>query len=104
MSDPASVIGLLSGGDIDIVDFKPPIMVFDFEVPLTYMVWPAPEVAIQLTFGASAVSPFIRPISHACYCVSDPLFNACSFLNSRICNGNTIKFDLLCFFCLSSMI
>ena len=87
MSDPASVIGLLSGGDIDIVDFKPPIMVFDFEFPITYRVWPAPEVDIVLAFGASAVSPFIRSISHSCYCVSDPLFNACSFLEIRDCNG-----------------
>jgi hypothetical protein len=51
VSDPASVIGLLSGGDIEIVEFHPPPLLFSFEKSKFFIIFSPPPVKLTLTFG-----------------------------------------------------
>lgn len=68
LSDPASLIGLLSGNDIQVVDFSPPELVFAYEVELYFLLWTPPnvelivsfEVVVTLKFGIILDSKGIR--------------------------------------------
>ena len=50
----ASIVGLLAGEDIEIIDFKPPEMTFSFEKDIPITVWTPPNINIVLGFGFSA--------------------------------------------------
>ena len=55
MSDPAGqLLGIFSGKDIEIVDFKPPPMVFVFKVEISILLFVPPAVYLVLGFSASA--------------------------------------------------
>ena len=55
MSDPASVLGLFSGGDIEIIEFHPPPVEFVFEKSIDVLLYAGgPLVYMILSFGASA--------------------------------------------------
>lgn len=54
MSDPASILGLLSGGDIEIIEFHPPPLIFHFEKSKFVVLFSAPLVKLTLTFGVYA--------------------------------------------------
>eukprot|EP00956_Cyclotella_meneghiniana_P007633 scaffold10249_cov59-Cyclotella_meneghiniana.AAC.2 len=54
LTDLASIVGLLAGEDIEIIDFKPPEMTFSFEKDIPITVWTPPNINIVLGFGFSA--------------------------------------------------
>jgi hypothetical protein len=59
MSDPASALGLLSGGDIQILEFRPPPVEFMFEKEISILLYAGgPLVYLILAFGCSATLEF----------------------------------------------
>jgi hypothetical protein len=59
MSDPASVLGLLSGNDIEILEFRPPPVEFMFEKEISILLYGGgPLVYLILAFGCSATLEF----------------------------------------------
>ncbi|GAX18396.1 hypothetical protein FisN_2Lh003 [Fistulifera solaris] len=55
MSDLTSVVGLLSGGDIQIVDFTPDPVTFAFTFELFFVLYTPPTVELAITFEFTAV-------------------------------------------------
>lgn len=54
MADPASVLGLLSGKDIEIIEFRPPPLVFAFSKEISILLYAGgPLVYLNLGFSAS---------------------------------------------------
>jgi hypothetical protein len=70
MSNPASLLGLLSNKDIEIIDFRPPPMTFSFEarfrIPLNAIV--DLVVKLYLEFGASARVEFALVLGKLIVC------------------------------------
>jgi hypothetical protein len=55
MSDPASALGLLSGGDIELLEFRPPPIEFMFEKEISVLLYAGgPLVYLILAFGCYA--------------------------------------------------
>lgn len=62
------MLGLFSGEDIEIVDFKPPPMEFMFEISVKYLIWSPPAVFFELGFSCTATLEFalVRTIKLFC--------------------------------------
>lgn len=59
MDDPAqALLGLFSGEDIELVDFRPPPMVFGFEKEISILLFAPPTIYLIFGFGASATLEF----------------------------------------------
>jgi hypothetical protein len=58
LEDPASAIGLLSGKDIQIIDFSPPELVFAFEFELNIVIYTPPTVTLSVFFEFSVTVKF----------------------------------------------
>lgn len=50
VEDPFSVIGLMSGGDIELLEFRPPPLVFSFDYSITAVLWTPPVVQLVISF------------------------------------------------------
>ena len=53
LEDLPSNLKLLSGGDVQIVDFSPPEIVFGFDFELPFVIWTPPTVTLTVSFGFS---------------------------------------------------
>ena len=53
MNDPASLLGLLSGGDIEVFEFKPPPLTFAFDMSISTVLFTPPVVELVISFGCS---------------------------------------------------
>lgn len=53
MNDPSKVLGLLSGGDIDIIEFNPPPLTFAFSYDFKTVLYTPPIVNLVVDFGVS---------------------------------------------------
>lgn len=53
LEDPASCIGLLSGGDIEIIEFAPPPISFLFEYEFGTVIYSPPVVELKVLFSVS---------------------------------------------------
>ena len=89
MSNPASVLGLLSNKDIEILEFRPPPMTFSFEARLLIPIHPYvdPIVQLYLEFSASARVEFALVLGKLIACL---IFQFYAFSPSQlICQNQT---------------
>ena len=50
----SSIIGLFSGEDIEILEFRPPPMTFEFDKDIKILVWSPPSIYVVLGFAVEA--------------------------------------------------
>jgi hypothetical protein len=65
MSDFPKILGLLSGGDIEIIEFHPPPMELGFQAEARTLVNPWPEVWVKIGFSAKATLDYAL-VSNIC--------------------------------------
>lgn len=54
VDNPANtLLGLFSGNDFEILDFRPLPMTFGFEKEISILLWTPPSITLVLSFGAS---------------------------------------------------
>ena len=53
MNDPASLLGLLSGKDIEVFEFSPPPLTWAFDISVPIVLYTPPTVNLVLGFGVS---------------------------------------------------
>lgn len=59
MDNPAkSLLGLFSGEDMEILDFRPPPMVFGIEIEISILLYSPPFIYLVFGFGATATLEF----------------------------------------------
>ena len=58
LQDPASILGLLSGGDIEIMEFRPPDLTFAFNYEQSVVIYTPPTVFLKIGFEVSVTVNF----------------------------------------------
>ena len=58
LNNPASALTLLSGGDIQLLEFYPPPVVFAFRTTAFRILWPIPLVQLKIEFEVSTKLEF----------------------------------------------
>ena len=53
VENPASALSLLSGGDVELMEFRPPPLVFSFDMRISAILYTPPTVELAITFGVS---------------------------------------------------
>ena len=68
MSNPASLLGLFSNKDIEILEFHPPPLTFTFSKNYIFTLYTPPDVNLVLTFGASVTVDYALVLGKLIVC------------------------------------
>lgn len=53
VSNPTSALGLLSGEDVELIEFRPPPLQFGFDMEISAVLYTPPTVELRISFGVT---------------------------------------------------